>query len=814
MTLPLIGSTTMKPLLPALLLGLAGFATQAAELRFVEQYAPADPRLWLEQQLGVPLSQDPAYERQGLLGRYLHFRQQANGAPIAGLVAAISLDDQGRPWRLYHNTRPVKAQAAPCDDASRGGVDAYIATLDSTVWTTAASSDAEPWFWLDDDKLIPAWRLLASEKLPGNSKSSHWQLFVSCDGGALQGRSLQQASTTADAPPLPGDATTVAARVFALDPRTQLQDGNLLWRHDLVLGEQAYRTVTLPVQKVGDTHYLSGPRVRVVGSTEPDNEPFSSDDAAGFQLDHQQPGFLDINAYYHLDLARRHLDALGYDALIAGAITIDTDAGNQDNSLYDPFLRQLEIGRTGVPDAEDPMVIWHEFGHAVQNHILPDMGDEGDWGAIGEGFSDYLAASWRQRSEEARQFEPFMVFNWDARISGRTPRQLDDLRARYHPGFLYPAHLTINGSNGDQLWGTPLFTALRQAVESHGEVARDEFDRLLIESHFGLGPELRMPQLARVTVDTARRLYPERRYAELLEQAFRHHALLPTPVQARLADGSYLLPGEKKNLAIELANLSGRTLAITDASLLPVKGLLGDGHWQGRLAANESGRWSLPLEAASNLACGEMLTLPLQFQLDLPSPTERQTRLDLQLPIGEPVWQRASGHGGQIKDATSQEQHGLSRFTLTLPTGKARIDEGFVVALDLTHDKLEQLEIWLTSPYGTRVSLWNKGYASHTRLKGEYPHELVPFESLEKLKGEPLGGLWTLEINDTQAGESGQLREWRVAQQVGARCTREENLPTTGVIPLDKDEGGGGSLSPLLLLLALPRLWCRRRTAR
>ena len=139
-----------------------------------------------------------------------------------------------------------------------------------------------------------------------------------------------------------------------------------------------------------------------------------------------------------------------------------------------------------------------------------------------------------------------MVFNWDARISGRTPRQLDDLRARYHPGFLYPAHLTINGSNGDQLWGTPLYTALRQAVAQYGEVARDEFDTLLIESHFGLGPQLRMPQLARVTVDTANRLYPDRSYGPLLEQAFRHHALLPTPIAARLADGSYLLPGRRR----------------------------------------------------------------------------------------------------------------------------------------------------------------------------------------------------------------------------------------------------------------------------
>ncbi|MCH5142054.1 hypothetical protein JMU72_14730, partial [Mammaliicoccus sciuri] len=77
----------------------------------------------------------------------------------------------------------------------------------------------------------------------------------------------------------------------------------------------------------------------------------------------------------------------------------------------------------------------------------------------------------------------------------------------------YPAHRTINGSNGDQLWGTPLFQALLTAVAEHGEAARDEFDRVIIESHFGLGPAIRMPQLARITVDTAARLYPTRAYA-------------------------------------------------------------------------------------------------------------------------------------------------------------------------------------------------------------------------------------------------------------------------------------------------------------
>ena len=62
----------------------------------------------------------------------------------------------------------------------------------------------------------------------------------------------------------------------------------------------------------------------------------------------------------------------------------------------------------------------------------------------------------------------------------------------------------------------------------------------------------------------------------------------------------------------------------------------------------------------------------------------------------------------------------------------------------------------------------------------------------------------------TSAGDTGQLRNWRVAQQVGARCDKDEALPNTGIIPLEQDEGGGGTTSPLLLLLALwPRLWRR-----
>lgn len=795
----------MKPLYPLLL--LASTLAQGAELRLLENASVVDqPALWLGQTLGVTLRSD--YDKASLTGHHYHFQQTWEGVPIATRFAALSLDGDGRPWRYYHHTRPVTAAPAACRDPAP--LADYVAAQQASETIARFAADAaqaQAWYWPTAEGLVPAWRLLAVEHKRDTLKSTAWQIFLSCDGQSELGRLTQNAATRDQAQPLAGNAETVSTQVFEQDPRTRLAHPELVWRAELTLPAEAYSRVSLPVTRMDDGWHLAGPYARVVDATAPDTAPFIGEHADAFMLAHSHPAFLDINAYYHLDLAQRHVARLGFADLMGGALNIDTDAGWQDNSLYDPYERRLEIGRSGVPDAEDPMVIWHEFGHAVQHHILPDLGDAGDWGAIGEGFSDYLAASWRQRSPQGQGFEPFMVFNWDARFSGRTPRQLDDGRARYHPDMRYPAHVTVNGSNADQLWGTPLFTALREAVERHGEPARDEMDRLLIESHFGLGPDIRMPQLARVTVETARRLYPERDYALLLEQAFRHHGILQAPLTVRPADGSYLQPGEPRALILELVNDGADEVRVIQAQAHPQNGLTPTGNWQGSVAGHSQTRWPLTVTADAKLQCGRPVELPLSLTLDGVAPSERNARLTLSLPVGKPVLAHASGNGGPLKEATSSEEHGLTRYRLTLDAGTARVDEGFILGMDLEHERLEELQIWLTSPYGTRIVLWDRAHSSGTRLHGAFPITLQPLEPLDALLGEPLSGTWQLDIVDAEPGHGGALHDWYLQQQVGAECGKKEELPTTGVIPLgDDSEGGGGALGwPLLTLLLLVR---------
>ena len=783
----------------------------AAELQFVdEQPLTTTPQAWLEQRLGVTLA--PDYDRASLLGHHHSFRMLVNGLPVATTQAAVSIDSAGRPWRLYHNLRPLQSAAPGCDAST--SLDPLLDLLRADGSHIVPLGQVEAWYWRDGDTLVPALRQRVSEHKEGNAKATRVQLFASCEGDRELGRWGDQASTQAQRTPDAGDQS-VLARVFDPDPRTQLQDASLVWHEALVLADAAYQDkVALPVSLLGTDYVLSGPHARVVDAIEPTTAPYGADNQQAFRLTRDDPGFADINAYYHLDLAQRHLKALGFTDLIPGALDVDTDAGYQDNSLYDPFERRLELGRSGVPDAEDPMVIWHEFGHGVQHHILPDLGEEGDWGAIGEGFGDFLAASHRQRSEAGRQFEPAMVFNWDARFTDRTPRQLDDARARYHPDYNYPAHRTINGSNGDQLWGTPLFQALLASVAEHGEGARDEFDRVIIESHFGLGPAVRMPQLARITVDTAARLYPARAYARQLEQAFRQHGLLQAPVNIALAEGSALVLDQRQSVQLNLSNPGSAPVTLNALTLTLPAGLQADPlAWSATtLAAGASLTTTVRLLAASPLACGDEVSLPVSLAMSGTSPTERQWQQSLTLPIGTPVISRANGQPLTLKDAQSEEVRGISETSLVLEKSDARVSDRLQLNLDLQHQALDELEIWLNSPSGTRIQIWDKGYSPLPRLKGVFPTELLPLQPFTPLEGEPLAGRWTLEVVDSKPGNQGRINGWSISQRIGAQCGEPVAPPDDGIIHFNTaDSSGGGALNLLWLLpLALWRRLSRR----
>jgi hypothetical protein len=122
--------------------------------------------------------------------------------------------------------------------------------------------------------------------------------------------------------------------------------------------------------------------------------------------------FSAVNAYYHITENQLYIQSLGYTGLIGineRQISVDHMGFTDDNSFYvsSPSGEgYLSFGEGGVDDAEDPEVVVHEYGHAIQDNQSPgtwfgdghhvdafgeSFGDE--TGAMGEGFGDFWACT-------------------------------------------------------------------------------------------------------------------------------------------------------------------------------------------------------------------------------------------------------------------------------------------------------------------------------------------------------------------------------------------------------------------------------------
>jgi len=122
-----------------------------------------------------------------------------------------------------------------------------------------------------------------------------------------------------------------------------------------------------------------------------------------------------VMAYFHIDRTQAYFQSLGF-ANVANRQTLaDVNAFNEDQSFYDFGTRGVSFGAGGVDDGEDGDVIVHEYGHAVQDAQSRGLGSEGDTRAMGEGFSDYLAAVMARQSGNGNEDFDTCMFEWDAR---------------------------------------------------------------------------------------------------------------------------------------------------------------------------------------------------------------------------------------------------------------------------------------------------------------------------------------------------------------------------------------------------------------
>jgi len=507
--------------------------------------------------------------RHSLTGTHLYFQQRYQGYPVEGADLVVSVGNENRVQKVYNTTRPLETPTLKASSVLLSEDDALdVGWRYLTVRGGLLAEPATSMAWRIGEDGRP--RLIHRVKLDVDAPSGSWSLAIDAvSGEVLEARDMRRyrtAKKAADLTPFEGQVSDRRAAMQALrekmeraaaqkqgkrrasgtaflfdpDPATAMLDDALRDDSADETFEPAY--VERPLRDIAfnsDTgeYALEGPYAEIRDFELPATPPSVTSDGV-WAFRRGDNAFNDAMTYYHVDQNQRYLQSLGYvgeRAILDTPVLLDADgAFGEDQSYY--FTQggapSLTFGHGCVDDNEDADVIIHEYGHGIQDwiHGQWDLTD-GDEGAMGEGFCDYWAGSYSFQSAEGRAFFPERVFQWDGFTSDFCAwggRVMNQLHARYNQNIDYWDH-EIYATDGmifesDELWSTPLFQSLLELYRQG--VPIDESDRVVIESHFGLGDGLKMPVVAESTINAARALYPDGPHAQVFQNAFARHEIV------------------------------------------------------------------------------------------------------------------------------------------------------------------------------------------------------------------------------------------------------------------------------------------------
>jgi Zn-dependent metalloprotease len=406
--------------------------------------------------------------RSSLLGTHIFYQQTYDGIPVLGgyyithtaADGTVSVSD-GRlaVTGLKATAAGVSAQRVLASVAGRLGAQPTGAQLVIVPGTTA--------------KL--AWQTLT----PGRGGTT--QSLVDASSGAL----LKETRTvrTADG----------VGTVFDPNPVVRLQNENLtdLDNANAPIFKRAYRTVLLTKLDRGRTT-LQGAYANNI------SEGAVTSRHRVYTFNRSQDGFEQVMAYYSITSAEEYIHQLGFRDVNNEPQDYTTVGFTDDNSYYDPAVDAITFGTGGVDDAEDNEVIWHEYGHAIQDDQVPGFGESEEAGAIGEGFGDYWAVTMSQATSPNTATTPWpCVADWDSTsYTDDTPHCL----RRTDGPKVYPGDLDGEVHDDGEIWSHALWDINRS-------LGRTAANRVILESQFFFTPTVDMPAAARTTVVTARALY-------------------------------------------------------------------------------------------------------------------------------------------------------------------------------------------------------------------------------------------------------------------------------------------------------------------
>lgn len=241
------------------------------------------------------------------------------------------------------------------------------------------------------------------------------------------------------------------------------------------------------------TNYVLENRYAVLVDYSVPHVPPAVSPVPAFHFTRAQPGFEDVNAFYHISVFSQYVQSLGFGGLVSVPVLIDAHAQDgADNSMFSYGFNgpQLFFGEGGIDDAEDADVIVHEMGHALSYSASPNSNYGRERESVDEAIGDYLATSYSRAIDTFRWAD---MFTWDGHNEywkGRTAATPK----------VYPADLGSSIHGNGEIYNA----ALTKIWESIG---KEKTDRILLQSLYGLAQNISMKDAAMLLYDADSALY-------------------------------------------------------------------------------------------------------------------------------------------------------------------------------------------------------------------------------------------------------------------------------------------------------------------
>lgn len=267
---------------------------------------------------------------------------------------------------------------------------------------------------------------------------------------------------------------------------------------------------TLKVTVEDDSMYLESPYIKIADLDDPFTITSYSKNGTFF-YSRSEPGFEDVNAFFHLNTFQEYIQKLGFTNLATYQLKVDAHGMTADQSQFSNDNSNLNIlyGIGGVDDAEDADVLIHEYCHAISKSASNSaFGFERL--ILEEGLCDYFACSY-SKNLVFKNWE--RLFSWDGHNPFYEGRWCITSKK-------YPNSITSGSPHKfADLWAGAM-------MDIQGELGREKTDRLMLLSLYSMSSNMKLPDAARLVLQSDSILFGGKEM-DIIIAKFDKYGLLP-----------------------------------------------------------------------------------------------------------------------------------------------------------------------------------------------------------------------------------------------------------------------------------------------